>query len=353
MALVITLIKLSTGESGSWGAQNSSIGYNLVMFCVMYIFALALFDVFMLSLPGANIGANMSAKKGYIGAFFTGIFAVLAGSACTGPLLGTAIGIAFNMNAIALFSIFIFIGIGLGFPFLLISFFPKMIKILPKPGDWMTIFKEGLAVILLIFSLKFLKIVLDLTSLSFIMIHVLPFAAILLLSLKIYGKFVQPIFTKSTQWFAIIMTLVLIFCGWFFVLGVSFDDYEKEIINTTDNYWGKFSEEAVSNAINSNLPVFIDFTASWCANCKLNESRVLNKEDIKNTFNEKNVVMLKGDYTQGAKAEPVILEWLKKYNRAGVPLYLLFIPNEKEPIVFPEIISKKNILDALEKIIIE
>src|SRR5262249_55127795 len=37
------------------------------------------------------------------------------------------------------------LGLGLALPFLLISFFPQLLRFLPKPGAWMNTFKEILA----------------------------------------------------------------------------------------------------------------------------------------------------------------------------------------------------------------
>jgi thiol:disulfide interchange protein DsbD len=93
--------------------------------------------------------------------------------------------------------------------------------------------------------------------------------------------------------------------------------------------------------------VFIDFTAAYCMVCKTNEMTVLNTDEVQNAFRDKGVFMLKGDYT---RRNEVIYEWLKRYGRAGVPLYLLFVPGREEPVVFPEVITKGMVLGALEGI---
>ena len=67
--------------------------------------------------------------------------------------------------------------------------------------------------------------------------------------------------------------------------------------------------------------VFIDFTAQWCINCKANEAAVLNTAPVAAAFQEKHVLTLRADWTD---FDPVITQWLKKFDRIGVPLYVLF-----------------------------
>jgi thiol:disulfide interchange protein DsbD len=80
--------------------------------------------------------------------------------------------------------------------------------------------------------------------------------------------------------------------------------------------------------------------------CKANEAAVLNTDDIQKDFSDRGVVLLQGDFT---KKDPVILEWLRKYDRGGVPLYLLFVPGQDDAVVFPELITKSMIKKALKK----
>ena len=78
--------------------------------------------------------------------------------------------------------------------------------------------------------------------------------------------------------------------------------------------------------------------------CKTNEALVLNTDDVQAAFKSNNVELLHGDFT---RKSPVILSWLRKYEKGGVPLYLLFKPGEKDAVVFPEVITKGMIIDAL------
>jgi len=45
---------------------------------------------------------------------------------------------------------------------------------------------------------------------------------------------------------------------------------------------------------------------------------------------------MKGDYTN---KDPVIDEWIKKFGKAGVPVYVYYPPDGSDYILFPEILT--------------
>jgi thiol:disulfide interchange protein len=93
--------------------------------------------------------------------------------------------------------------------------------------------------------------------------------------------------------------------------------------------------------------VFIDFTAEWCINCKTNEKLVLNTATVAKALKDKNVLTLKADWTD---FDPEIGNWIKRFNRAGVPVYVLYRPGEEQPVLFPELLTQGIVLGELNKI---
>ena len=61
--------------------------------------------------------------------------------------------------------------------------------------------------------------------------------------------------------------------------------------------------------------------AKWCLNCKVFEKLAIHTEATTAALKAKGVVTIKADYTN---EDPAIAAALKKANRAGVPLYVLF-----------------------------
>ncbi|MDD4155438.1 MAG: thioredoxin family protein [Candidatus Cloacimonetes bacterium] len=344
LATVVTIIKLS-GELVGWGFQFQNTGFVVFLLSLMFVFSLSLFDVFVFQAPGISVASQASGKKGYWGSFLTGIFAVLLATPCTAPFLGAALGFAFTQPPVIIYAIFILVGLGLGFPFLIIGVFPKAVKVFPKPGEWMNIFKEILGFLLLAFAVKMVQVILVQMGGAYV-INVLLFLLILGLAAWMYGRFVTPMHTKKTQWIITFLAVLIIVFGAMLTLkGQAPANTENS--STYDSFWTKFSEEAIEQGISEGKPVFVDFTAAYCMVCKTNEATVINTSDIKQAFTDKGVLMLKGDYT---KKDPLIHKWLQQYNKAGVPLYLLFVPGKTEPIVFPEIITKQMIFNALDEI---
>ncbi|HCX72293.1 MAG TPA: protein-disulfide reductase, partial [Candidatus Cloacimonas sp.] len=124
LAAIIIILK-TTGESVGWGFQFQSPGFVMALLIVIFVFALSLFDVFIIRAPGMQVATKASSKGGLTGSFLSGIFAVLLATPCTAPLLGAALGFAFSQPPLMILAIFLLIGLGLAFPFIIIGIWPK------------------------------------------------------------------------------------------------------------------------------------------------------------------------------------------------------------------------------------
>jgi hypothetical protein len=118
----------------------------------------------------------------------------------------------------------------------------------------------------------------------------------------------------------------------------------EKIATTT---WQPFSQERVDQALKAGRPVFIQFTADWSIDSKANELRVLSTAAVSSAFTSRNVLTLKADWTDGNK---VVTEWLRKFPKPGVPLYLLYTPGKAEPHVFPSVLTSEDIVRELSQI---
>ena len=70
-------------------------------------------------------------------------------------------------------------------------------------------------------------------------------------------------------------------------------------------------------------PVFVDFTASWCLSCQVNERVALDQPEVQQAFQARNVALLKADWT---REDDAITQALTALGRSGVPAYALYIP---------------------------
>ncbi len=349
----IFIVLQKAGESVGWGLQNQNPGFVVTLMAIVFVFALSLLGVFEITVPGMNTANKATSRGGYGGSFFGGIFAFLMAISCTGPFLGAALPFALALPPVLMLIFFLTIGLGFAFPFLLIGFFPKALKIIPKPGNWMIIFKEVMGFVLLIIVYTQLKTLLLLTDGEYLL-KVLWFLVILGFSTWLYGRFVKVENSKLTQWLFTIITLVLIIFA--AVNYLPFTKTEKIEIQSksgelipapnTPEGWYIFNEDMLNKALKEGRAVFLDIGAAWCKNCMTNEKTVLFTDTMMHEFKKKNVLLLRGDFT---KKDETLLAWIKKHGRAGVPFNALYIPGE-EPHIFGELLTKDEVINALNKI---
>ena len=345
LASVVILLK-HTGESVGWGFQFQNPYFVFLLMLLIWAFALSLFEVFTIHLPGMQTASKASSKKGMIGTFMSGVFAVLLATPCSAPLLGTAVAFALRHSAPVIYIIMLTVGIGLAFPFIVLAFCPKgIMKIIPKPGNWMNIFSEIMGFMLVataVFLCRSLFFIVD----EHQFINALWFMVVFSFALWLYGKTAKTTTSSRKQWIALAAACTISLWGFTSLIDFSFHPEYKRSISASA-LWQPFSPELLQESREENKPIFIDFYAEWCVTCKANEALVLHTQEIEDAFKKKNVILMQGDFT---RKDPIIFKWLQKYKKAGVPLYLLYIPSEDKPIVFPELITKKMILKALDKI---
>ncbi len=111
--------------------------------------------------------------------------------------------------------------------------------------------------------------------------------------------------------------------------------------------WQPWSEVAVSRSLAAGQPVFVDFTASWCLSCQVNERVALSRPEVAQAFQARNVVLMKADWTRHDEA---ITQALTALGRSGVPAYALYTPGESEPELLPEVLTPGIVIDALGKL---
>jgi thiol:disulfide interchange protein len=91
----------------------------------------------------------------------------------------------------------------------------------------------------------------------------------------------------------------------------------------------------------------VDFTASWCLSCQVNERVALSRPEVAQAFQARNVVLMKADWTRHDEA---ITQALTALGRSGVPAYALYVPGESEPELLPEVLTPGIVTDALGRL---
>lgn len=342
LAGFVVALKLS-GDLVGWGFQFQNPVFVAILLTLIFGFSLSLFGVYEISAPGMQAAHKASSKGGLSGSFFNGAFATLLATPCTAPFLGPAMGFAFSQSAGIIFLMFAVVGLGLALPFVLLARFPAWIKRIPKPGPWMEHFKHVMG-FLLVATVVWLLDVIGHMITPRSMTGIFGLLAAISLAAWAYGKFASFMASGRQQWFVTLSCLALILFTGYHTLSVEELGADAGGVEQADG-WENFSEERIDALQAEGKTIFIDFTAKWCITCKANEQGVLETDAIQEEMKKMGVVPMIADNT---RKNPVINSWLRRFNRSGVPLYVV-LPGDpsKKPIVLPEILTKGLVLDAL------
>ena len=235
MASILVLLR-KQGEHIGWGFQLQSPTFVACMIVIFFLVFLMLLDLINVKNPFANKVGRISFAKQKLNAFFTGLFAVLIASPCTAPFMGIAIGYTLSKPIYVYYPVFLALSVGYALPFVLIAFFPRiLLRILPKPGKWMSVLKKIFAIPVLFTCFWLMWVLWHLTS------------------------------DKT-----------------------SFMDHLN---------WLPYDEKMVNVSLQKGQPIFIDFTAKWCITCLANEKLALDSKDFANLVKKYNIKLFKADWT--------------------------------------------------------
>ena len=334
----ILLLLKSGGESIGWGYQLQS---PLMVSLLIYLFV-AIGIVFMSNLViGSQLSSLGNLATGYkdiTGSFFTGVLAVVVASPCTAPFMGSALGVALLQPGFSSIAIFLSLGLGFAAPYLLLSFYPGLLRFLPKPGEWMENLKQFMAFPMWGSALWLTWVLSGQVSTETVLV-VLIGALLIGMSLWLFEKTQTAVgFWKKVSTLVSVLLITL-------AVYIAPTKYE-EITTQATNDELIYSQKNLDLLLASNQRVFLNFTADWCITCKVNEKVALERNAVKKALERKDIKYLKADWT---RKDSVIADKLAEYGRTGVPLYLMF-PSEGEPIFLPELLTEDMLLNYIDEL---
>ncbi len=334
LAAAIIAIREATGTA-NLGFQLQNGPTVAVLTLIMFVIGLWLLGMFELGTSIQNTGNSLASRSGSMGAFFTGVLAAIVGAPCIGPFLGAALGAVLDRPALSVMVVFLAMGFGLALPYLVLSFVPGLSRLLPKPGRWMETLNQFFAFPMFLTAAALLW---TLGAVSGPAAAAWTVAGGTLIAFGIWlAKRGGGAVAKSLAAIAVVggMVYPALTANSSTAAGQGNAQYAEKY-ETED-----WSPERIAELTAEGRPIFVDFTATWCATCQLNKATTLKSKPVQEAFAANDVAFLVADFT---RKDPVIAEELKRRQRAGVPMYLWYPAGATEPEILPEILSQKLVI---------
>jgi thiol:disulfide interchange protein/DsbC/DsbD-like thiol-disulfide interchange protein len=335
------------GQAVGWGFQLQSPGVVVALCLIMLAVGLNLSGVFEIGLSAQGVGQGLAARSDLLGAFFTGVLAVVVAAPCTAPLMAPAIGWALVQPPAAALSVFAALGLGLALPFAAVSFVPALFKLLPRPGAWMDVFRKVLAFpmygaaawLAWVFVLEAGDAALPFLFAAAV---TLGFAAFLW-GLSQHGQRVW--LSRVLALVALIAVVPLSVAGAKMSAAPAAGAATASASPVAGIPTEPWSPDKVASLRASGKPVFVDFTAAWCVTCQVNERTALATKEVADAFQKTGAIYLKADWTN---RNADIAKALLAEGRSGVPLYLLYDAGGMgDPKILPQLLTSGAVVAAL------
>ncbi|WP_404424506.1 protein-disulfide reductase DsbD family protein [Nibricoccus sp. IMCC34717] len=320
------------GDQLGWGFQLQSPAFVFGLAVLMLVFGLSMSGVFEFGLQATSVGSGLQSRSGLAGSFFSGVLATVVATPCSAPFLAPALGAALALPAAESFLLFTAIAVGLAMPYLLLSFFPVLVRALPRPGAWMETFKQAMAFPLYA-TVGYLMWVLAGQASDTSLRNALLALVVVAMGVWVYGRYhtfgAPPLRARLSLLGSAGLVAAGLWLGW----------PQPETVQ-----WKPWSAEAVTQARAEKRTIYVDFTARWCATCQTNKQLVFHSDAVLDLLKERNVLLLKADWTN---RDPAITAELARFGRSAVPFNLVYRPDRTEPAVLPELLTPSVVLEAL------
>jgi thiol-disulfide isomerase/thioredoxin len=111
--------------------------------------------------------------------------------------------------------------------------------------------------------------------------------------------------------------------------------------------WTPFNAALLDAELARGRPVFVDFTADWCVNCKTNDRLFIEVDQIRADLTKSKILPMKVDLTTD-EAQDEMKPLMDKLGRAAIPIYVVYHPDKTYDLL-PESITTAMLSESLNK----
>jgi thiol:disulfide interchange protein DsbD len=337
----VLLALRAQGEALGWGYQLQSPLFVAALALLFFVLALNLSGLYQVGTSLQSLAGKLRLRNDYADSALSGLLATLVATPCTVPFMGAALGFAMTQPAITAMLVFSALAVGMASPYLLLCFWPALIRRIPRPGRWMETLKQVLAFPLFL-TVVWLAWVLGKQAGVDAVARLLAGLTLVAAALWMVGRWGNS--TETGRHAAMIVALVLAVAGCVFAWPGS--NSAKAVAEQDSGPWKQWSEDALGAARAEGRAVFVDFTAAWCITCQVNKRLVLESDAVRARFEERNVLRLRADWTN---QDAQITAALRDLGRMGVPVYAVYAAGSKgAPTLLPELLTRERVLRAID-----
>lgn len=312
-----------------WGQLYQNQAVLLIMLLLVFLMGLSMLGVFTLPAFDLHMG---SSTHPMLNSYLTGLVSTFLATPCSGPLLGGVLAWAFTQTITVLLSIFWAVGLGMALPYIIFCIWPSLVKILPRPGNWMYVFEHILGFLLLGTALYLLSI-LPASK------HMQILAVLLLVSLCawLWGKFCGLEAPRLRRRLVGSLGCLLLAGAIVWILQPPAQGLEWQTM-TKESFEQDFGKKNM----------LVEFTADWCPNCKFLEATVLSSAQMRAWQKKYGLELVKVDLTHPDEFADKLLNML---GSKSIPLTAIFPrgENASRPLVLRDLYVSSALEDALSK----
>lgn len=336
------LLNDSGGTGRTWAVwmQNEWVVYTLTL--LLAVLGLWMVGVFELGERASGVGAQLQSRGGLLGSFFQGLLVTVVATPCSAPFIGAALPAALALPGCWMLGALSAMALGLSLPYISLSLFPSLVNLLPRPGEWMISLRQALSFFLFAAAAWLVGVYLSLNPGG---TSILTGLVLVAAGCWAYGRWCALWRGWLCRICGGVVALLLVGGGVWFSLPGSLLPAWSAASSAANDRWQTWSPQLVEQALDDDRPVFVDFTAKWCATCQVNKALAYTPE-IYALFDKHHVLLLRADNT---RPNPEIDAELHKLHRGAVPTNVLYLPNDPEPAVTRELLTADYLLNFLRE----
>ena len=329
----------AAGEQLGWGFQLQSPPVVAGLALLFTLLGLNLAGVFEFGQMLPSSLAALQSRHPTVNAGLSGVLAVAVASPCTAPFMGASLGLAIALPVWQALMVFAAMGVGMALPYLAASWWPGIARALPRPGAWMVTFRQAMAFPMFATVIWLLWVLGQQTGIDG--------ASSLLAGLLTVAWLVWALgLSGRTRWVLSGLALAtLLWMGSTWLPQTLREGPAEPMTSANAATWQPWTEAALQAQLAAGRPVFVDFTAAWCVTCQYNKRTTLSDPQVLEAFERKRVLLLRADWT---RRDPEITAALSRLGRNGVPVYALTAPGDGTSRLLGEILSVREVLEALQ-----